>query len=78
MAFMSTKPVIKDFDVDMLVRNQRVKTTVMEEYPQQQGDGDDRDGIYDGASQADYLHYNRRVTKKNDQNRRFRIKTQTK
>jgi len=50
MAFMSTKPVVKVFDDDMLVRNKRVKTTVMEEYPQQQGDGDDRDGIYDGAS----------------------------
>ena len=74
---MSTRPVSKVFDDEMLVRNKRVKTTVLDEYSQVV-EGEDRDGVYDGASEADYLQYNRRVTKKNDQSRRFRIKTQTK
>lgn len=39
---------------------------------------DEREAFYDGSSEADFLHYNRRVTKKNDLNRRFRIKTQLK
>ena len=39
-------------------------------------EADDRDAYYDGNSESDYLQHNRRVTKKNDQNRRFRIKTQ--
>ena len=41
-------------------------------------DADDKEAYYDGNSEADYLQYNRRVTKKNDMNRRFRIKTQNK
>lgn len=41
-------------------------------------DVEDRDGGYDGASEAEYLHYNRRLIKKNEQSRRFRIKTQNK
>ena len=56
------------------MRNNRVKTTTNDETI----DGEDREAQYDGVSEADYLQYNRRATKKNDQSRRFRIKTQAK
>lgn len=56
----------------MRTRNKRVKTSVMEE----SGEGEEREALNDGVSEADYLQYNRRATKKNDQSRRFRIKTQ--
>jgi hypothetical protein len=72
---MSTKPTLKTFDDDMLSRNNRVKTTAHDDSVLE---GEDREAIYDGASEADYLQYNRRATKKNDQSRRFRIKTQLK
>ena len=58
----------------MVVRNNRVKTATVED----SGDMDDRDAFYDGASEADYLQHNRRAVKKNEQSRRFRIKTQAK
>ena len=35
----------------MIVRNKRVKTTIIDEYPNQNpAENDDREGIYDGAS----------------------------
>ncbi len=57
-----------------MVRNNRVKTAAVED----SADMDDRDAFYDGASEADYLQHNRRAVKKNEQSRRFRIKTQAK
>lgn len=60
----------------MVNRNRRVKTTIAEEGGE--GEGEDREAFYDGNSEAEFLHYNRRVTKKNDIHRRFRIKTQLK
>ena len=56
----------------MMIRNNRVKTAAVED----PADIDDRDAFYDGASEADYLQHNRRAVKKNEQSRRFRIKTQ--
>ena len=41
-------------------------------------EADDKEAFYDGNSEIEFLQYNRRVTKKNDQSRRFRIKTQAK
>ena len=70
---MSTKPNAKIFNDDMIVRNKRIKTQVIEESTIE---ADDKEAYYDGNSEADYLQYNRRVTKKNDQSKRFRIKTQ--
>ena len=71
---MSTKTDGKIFNDDMIVRNRRIKTTAALE--DSLLDADDKEAYYDGHSEADYLQYNRRVTKKNDQSRRFRIKTQ--
>ena len=73
--FTTNKVNPKIFDDDMVVRNRRVKTTVADD---SLAEADDREAYYDGTSEADYLQYNRRVTKKNDQTRRFRIKTQAK
>jgi len=70
---MSTKPSVKTFDDEMVVRNNRVRTSALDDSV---NDGDEREVGYDGVSEADYLQYNRRATKKNDQSRRFRIKTQ--
>lgn len=56
----------------MGARNTRVRTAAAEE------EVEDRDGGYDGASEAEYLHHNRRMIKKSEQSRRFRIKTQNK
>jgi hypothetical protein len=71
---MSNRPYDKIFDDDMIVRNKRVKTTAAMD--DSIIDADDKEAYYDGNSEADYLQHNRRVTKKNDQSRRFRIKTQ--
>lgn len=71
---MSTRPSAKIFEDEMLSRNKRVKTTAVDDSNVE----DERDAFYDGNSEAEFLHYNRRVTKKNDYNRRFRIKTQLK
>lgn len=60
-AFLSTKPSLKVFEDEMVVRNNRVKTAAVEE----SADMDDRDAFYDGASEADYLQHNRRAVKKN-------------
>ena len=68
---MQTKPTAKVFQDDMQMRNNRVRTTLDDSLV-------DEDGGYDGASEADYLQHNRRAIKKNEQNRRFRIKTQNK
>jgi hypothetical protein len=57
----------------MLIRNNRVRTAMIEDSVV-----DGEDGLYDGASEADYLQHNRRAIKKNEQTRRFRIKTQAK
>lgn len=72
---MSTRPSNKILDDDMIVRNKRVKTSAMDDSA---NDPDEREAFYDGNSEADYLQYNRRLTKKNDIHRRFRIKTQLK
>ena len=69
---MSTRPGTRVFEEEMGCRNTRVKTTAGEE------EVEDRENGYDGASEADYLHHNRRMIKKNEQSRRFRIKTQNK
>jgi uncharacterized protein YfbU (UPF0304 family) len=69
---MSTKPSLRVFEEEMGARNTRVRTAAAEE------EVDDRDGGYDGASEAEYLHHNRRMIKKSEQSRRFRIKTQNK
>ena len=71
---MSTKTDGKIFNDDMIVRNRRIKT--MAAVDDSLLEADEREAYYDGHSEADYLQYNRRVTKKNDQSRRFRIKTQ--
>ena len=71
---MADKPTGKIFDDDMLIRNRRIKTTAAIE--DSLIEADDKEAFYDGNSEAEYLQYNRRVTKKNDQSRRFRIKTQ--
>ena len=71
---MSTKGEDKVFNDDMIVRNRRIKTSAA--LDDSLLDADDKEAYYDGHSEADFLHYNRRVTKKNDQSRRFRIKTQ--
>ena len=73
--FTTNKVNPKIFDDDMVIRNRRVKTMVADD---SLAEADDREAYYDGTSEADFLQYNRRVTKKNDQSRRFRIKTQTK
>ena len=71
---MADKPTGKIFEDEMLMRNRRIKTTAAIE--DSLIEADDKQAFYDGNSEADYLQYNRRVTKKNDQSRRFRIKTQ--
>ena len=71
---MTDKPTGKIFEDEMLMRNRRIKTTAAIE--DSLIEADDKQAFYDGNSEADYLQYNRRVTKKNDQSRRFRIKTQ--
>jgi hypothetical protein len=72
---MSDKPIGNIFEDSLLNRNKRIKTSINDDSLL---DADDKDAFYDGHSEADYLQYNRRVTKKNDQSRRFRIKTQNK
>lgn len=72
---MSDKPIGNIFEDSLLNRNKRIKTSINDD---SMLDADDKDAFYDGHSEADYLQYNRRVTKKNDQSRRFRIKTQNK
>ena len=71
---MSTKPSAKVFEEEMLVRNRRIKTTAAMDDSLMEAD--DKEAFYDGNSEIEFLQYNRRVTKKNDQSRRFRIKTQ--
>ena len=72
---MSDKPIGNIFEDSLLNRNKRIKTSINDD---SMLDADDKDAFYDGHSEADYLQYNRRVTKKNDQSRPFRIKTQNK
>lgn len=72
---MSDKPIGNIFEDNFVSRNKRIKTSINDD---SLIDADDKDAFYDGHSEADYLQYNRRVTKKNDQSRRFRIKTQQK
>lgn len=72
---MSTRPSAKIFEDEMLYRNKRVKTTVADDSV---NEAEDKEAYYDGHSEADFLQYNRKLTKKNDLARRFRIKTQLK
>lgn len=59
---------------DMIEKNTRIKT--LSTYENEGADSfEDKDMAYDDLSEADYLQYNRRAIKKNDINRKFRIKT---
>lgn len=64
---MSTRtPSSNPFDEEMAARNKRVRTSAVEEPVNE----------VDNSSEAEFMLHNRRLIKKNDLARRFRIKTQ--
>ena len=70
------KNTLKNYSLteDHFDKNTRIKT--FSTYENDSGDTfQDNDMAYDDLSEQDYFQHNRRAIKKNDLNRRFRVKT---
>jgi hypothetical protein len=60
---------------EMLERNLRVKTASYRKNEGRMDSFEDKDMAYDDLSEADFIYYSRKTVKKNDFNRKFRVKT---